>query len=372
MEEKNLYYLLAIDLQLFADDDGTGEKTEPATPRRREEARRKGQVFKSADLNSAVIMLAGAVVLFITFPYMVEQLKEFTELYILDRTLTDFTNDYVYKLLIEVLILLGKILFPVFLTTFITALIITYLQVGFVFSSEPLNPKLSRLNPIEGFKRIFSKRALVELTKALLKVIITGYIVYTVFKKYYTIFPRFIDMELAQTLVVLSQIVFEIALKVGIFFIIVGVLDYIYQWYEYEKSIKMSKYDIKQEYKQIEGDPHVKARQRQIQREAAMRRMMTEVPKADVVITNPTHFAVALRYDAETMDAPTVIAKGQDFLALKIKEIAAQYDVTIVENPPLARTLYYALDIGSEIPEELYQAIAEVLAYVYKQKKMAL
>lgn len=370
MDEKN-YYLLLIDLQLFA-DDGTGEKTEPATPRRREEARKKGQVFKSTDLNSAVILVAGAVVLFVTFPYMVEQLRNFTSLYLLDRSLTDFTNDYIYKLLLEVLILLGKMLFPVFLATFITALIITYLQVGFVFSSDPLTPKLERLNPVEGFKRIFSKRALVELTKALLKVVVTGYIVYTVFKNNFTIFPRFVDMELAQTLLVLRNIVFEIALKVGIFFIIVGVLDYIYQWYEHEKSLKMSKYDVKQEYKQVEGDPYIKSRQRQIQREAAMRRMMTEVPKADVVITNPTHFAVVLKYDAESMDAPTVVAKGQDFMALKIKEIAAEHDVTIVENPPLARTLYYALDIGAEVPEELYQAIAEVLAYVYKQKQVAL
>lgn len=371
MDERYKYYLLSIDLQLFA-DEGTGEKTEPATPRRREEARKKGQVFKSTDLNSAVILLAGAVVLFVTFPYMVEQLRNFTTLYLLDRGLTDFTNEYIYKLLLEVLILLGKMLFPVFLTTFITALIITYLQVGFVFSSDPLTPKLERLNPIEGFKRIFSKRAIVELTKSLLKVIVTGYIVYTVFKNNITIFPRFIDMELAATLVVLSNIIFEIALKVGIFFIIVGVLDYIYQWYEHEKSLKMSKYDVKQEYKQVEGDPHVKSRQRQIQREAAMRRMMTEVPKADVVITNPTHFAVVLKYDTQTMDAPTVVAKGQDFLALKIREIAAEHDVTIVENPPLARTLYYALDIGTEVPEELYQAIAEVLAYVYKQKQLAL
>ncbi len=364
-------FLLPLDLQIFA-DESTGEKTESATPRKREEARQKGQVFKSTDLNSAVILLAGSVVLFVTFPYMVNLLKEFTTMYILDRTLSSFSNQYAYELLIEVLLLLGKILFPVLLTTFITALVITYLQVGFVFSSEPLNFKLERLNPLEGFKKIFSKRALVELTKSLLKVSVTGYIVYTVFRKYLYVFPRFVDMELAATLIALTTIVFEIALKVGVFFIIVGVLDYIYQWYEHEKSLKMSKYDIKQEYKQIEGDPYIKSRQRQIQREAAMRRMMTEVPKADVVITNPTHFAVALKYDADTMEAPTVVAKGQDLIALKIREIAELNKVVIVENPLLARTLYYALDIGTEVPEDLYQAIAEVLAFVYKQKQLAM
>ena len=365
------YLLFPLDLQLFA-DDSTGEKTEAATPRRREEARKKGQVFKSTDLNSAVILLAGTVVLFVTFPYMVSLLQDFTTLYIIDRTLTDFSNEYAYELFLEVLFILGKLLFPIFLTCFLTALIITYIQVGVVFSGEPLTPKFERLNPIEGFKKIFSKRALVELTKSLLKVSITGYIVYTIFKKYLYIFPRFVDMELGATIIALSNIVFEIALKVGIFFIVVGILDYIYQWYEHEKSLKMSKYDVKQEYKQVEGDPYIKSRQRQIQREAAMRRMMTEVPKADVVITNPTHFAVALRYDAESMEAPMVVAKGQDFLALRIKEIAELNKIIIVENPPLARTLYYALDTGIEVPEELYQAIAEVLAFVYKQKQLAM
>lgn len=365
------YLLLPLNLQLFA-DDSTGEKTEPATPRRREEARKKGQVFKSTDLNSAVILIAGSVILYVTFPYMVNLLQDFTTLYIADRTLNDFSNEYAYELFLEVLNILGRLLFPVFLTCFITAIIITYLQVGVVFSADPLTPKIEKLNPIEGFKKIFSKRALVELTKSLLKVSVTGYIVYTVFRKYLYIFPRFVDMELGTTILALSSIVFEIALKVGIFFVIVGILDYIYQWYEHEKSLKMSKYDVKQEYKQIEGDPYIKSRQRQIQREAAMRRMMTEVPKADVVITNPTHFAVALKYDAETMEAPMVIAKGQDFLALKIKEIAELNKIIIMENPPLARTLYYALNIGMEVPEELYQALAEVLAFVYKQKQLAM
>lgn len=358
-----------IDLQLFADDGGTGEKTEAATPRRREEARKKGQVFKSTDLNSAVILLAGSVTVFLTFPYMVSSLQEFTSVYLLDRGLYDFTNEYAYLLLVEVIRLLAQLTLPVLVVTFITALLITYLQVGFVFSADPLTPKLSRINPIEGFKRVFSKRAIVELAKSLIKVLVTGFIVYTVMKKYYHIFPRFVDMELAATLKILSSIILEMALKVGIVFIVIGVLDYIYQWYEHEKSLKMSKYDIKQEYKQIEGDPLVKSHQRQVQRDIAMKRMMAEVPGADVVITNPTHFAVVLKYQAETMDAPVLVAKGQDFIALKIKEIAAANNVAIVENRLLARTLFNAVEIGSLIPEELYQAVAEVLAFVYRQKK---
>lgn len=366
MGDRVNFYL--IDLQLFAEGD-TGEKTEKPTPRRREEARKKGQVFKSTDLNSAVILLAGSLVLFLTFPYMVNNLKEFTELYLLDRNACDFSSQYAYTLFIEVLVLLARMIFPVFLTTYITALLMTYIQVGVVFSGHPLTPSFERLNPVEGLKRIFSKRALVELGKSVLKVIVTGCIVYSVIKKHFQLFPRFMDMELLATVKLLSQIIFEMALKVGVFFIIIGIMDYVYQRYEHEKSLKMSKYDIKQEYKQVEGDPVIKSRQRQIQREAAIKRMMAEVPKADVVITNPTHFAVVLKYEAHVMEAPVVTAKGQDYLALKIKEIAAANGVARVENPPLARSLYYAVDIGDVIPEELYQAVAEVLAFVYKQKK---
>ncbi len=360
-----------FDLQLFADGEG-GEKTEQATPRRREDARKKGQVFKSADLNSAIILLTGSVLLYLTMSSMVDNLKSFTSLYILDRTLQDFSVQYACDLLIEAIYITARILLPILVGTFIAAFAISYLQVGSLFSSEALTPKLERLNPLQGFKRIFSRRSLVELVKSLFKVGITGYIVYTVIKKYYFVFPRFVDMELAATCKTLGTVVFEMAIKVGICFVILGLLDYIYQWYEHEKSLKMSKHEVKQEYKQSEGDPLVKSRQRQIQREFAMKRMMSEVPQADVVITNPTHFAVALKYDIEAMDAPVVVARGQDFVALRIKEIARQNNVTIVEDPPLARTLYYSLDLGDLIPEELYQSIAEILAFIYKQKRKVL
>lgn len=363
------FYL--INLQLFADDGG-GEKTEQATPRRREEARKKGQVFKSADLNAAVILLTGSVAIFTTFPFMTNSIKEFTRLYILDRTLLDFNNSYACFLLTEIIVLMAKIIWPILATTFVTALIITYMQVGFVFSSETITPKLERLNPLEGAKRIFSKRALMELFKSLMKIGVTGYVVYTIIKKNIYIIPRFVDMELTDSVIALGSIMLEVALKVGLVFIIIGIIDYIYQRYEHEKSLMMSKHDVKQEYKQAEGDPLIKSRQRQIQREASMRRMMTEVPKADVIITNPTHFAVALQYQPAIMDAPRVIAKGQDFVAFKIREVAEEHNVIIVENPLLARTLFYSLDIGDTVPEELFQAVAEVLAFVYKQKKKVL
>lgn len=361
-----------IDLQLFAEDDSTGEKTEQATPRKREEARKKGQVFKSVDLNSAVILLVGSAAMAAIFPYMVAQLEAFTSLYLLDRSMGEFTNQYACMLMTETILLIGKIVMPVLIATFVAALLISYFQVGFVFSGETLTPKLERLNPVQGFKRIFSRRALVELVKSVLKVILTGYIVYAVIRKNFYVFPRLVDMELSTTMTAIANILLEMAIKVGIVFIAIGLIDYLYQWYEYEKSLKMSKYDVKQEYKQMEGDPQIKSRQRQIQREVAMRRMMAEVPRADVVITNPTHFAVALKYDSNSMPAPEIVAKGQDFMALKIREVARQHDVVMVENPPLARLLYSSAEIGDVVPEDLYQAVAEVLAFVYKQKKVVI
>lgn len=361
-----------FNLQLFAEDQGTGERTESATPKKREEARKRGQVFKSSDLNAAVILAAGTLVTFATLPHMVSTLRQFSATYLLSRGWYDFTPEYAYFLLGEVMLVMAQLTMPILGATFAAALLVSFVQVGFVFSAEPLAPKLDRINPLSGFKRIFSKRALVELAKSIAKVVITAWIVYATLRGQFEVFPRFVDMDTLAIVKVLSQMIFEMALKVGLVFVIIGVADYFYQWYEYEQSLKMSKYDIKQEYKQSEGDPQLKARQKQVQREYAMRRMMAEVPKADVVITNPTHFAVVLKYEPETMQAPLMTAKGQDFIAQKIREIAREHQVDVVENPPLARTLFYSVEIGAQVPEELYQAVAEVLAFVYRHKRMAL
>lgn len=361
-----------FNLQLFADDQGSGERTEPATPKRREEARQKGQVFKSSDLNAAVILAAGTVVTFATLPNMVATLRQFTATYLLSRGYYDFTPEYAQFLLGEVMLVMVQLALPILGATFAAALLVSFVQVGFVFSAEPLTPKLDRINPLSGFKRIFSKRALVEMVKSIAKVVITGWIVYSTIRGQFLVFPRFVDMDTLAMVKVLSEMIFEVALKVGLVFVIIGVADYYFQWYEYEQSLKMSKYDIKQEYKQSEGDPQLKARQKQIQREYAMRRMMAEVPKADVVITNPTHFAVVLKYEADTMQAPMLVAKGQDFVAQKIKELAREHQVVMVENPLLARTLFYSVEIGAQVPEEMYQAVAEVLAFVYRHKRLAL
>lgn len=358
--------LYRFDLQLFA-----GEKTEKATPRRREEARKKGQVFRSQDLSVAVIILACFASLYAFMPYMMKVFNQFMVKYISYRSSGDLTAEIVNIIMLDVAITLLKITLPILATALLTAYIVSLLQVGFIFSSESLQFKLERIDPISGAKRIFSKRAFVELAKSILKLTIVGYILYTVIKNKLFLFPAMADMELVTLLIVIGQLIFEMAMKVGVCLFIVGILDFIYQWWEYEKSLKMSKQEVKEEYKQMEGDPLIKAKQRQRQRENAMRRMMTEVPKADVVITNPTHFAVALKYDAETMAAPQVVAKGQDYLAQRIKDLAREHEVQIIENPMLARTLFYSLDIGQSIPQELYNAVAEVLALVYRSKRRA-
>jgi len=356
--------LIFLDLQLFA-----GEKTEKATPRKRQEARKKGQVFRSTDLNSAILIITVFAVINFGFPYMLESLQGFTREYLVGRSIQDFTPQVAQTVLLESILVLARITIPILAVAALAGIITNLLQVGFLFSTEPLGIKLERVNPVEGFKRIFSKRALVELVKSILKLTITAYIVYQVISQHIYLFPILMDMEVAQIVKNLLGLIFEMAMKIGIALLALGILDYLYQRWEHEQSLKMTKHEVKEEYKQMEGDPQIRARQKQKQRELAMRRMMAEVPKADVVITNPTHFAVALRYNPEQMDAPMVVAKGQDFIAQRIKELARESGVTVVENQELARNLYYICDLGDVIPENLYQAVAQVLAFVYRQKE---
>lgn len=356
-----------FDLQMFA-----GEKTEKATPRRREEARKKGQVFKSIDLNSAVILIVAFATLNAMFPSMIQTMQAFTAKYLANGSLYDLTPTTMHEMFIDCVIMLVKATLPLIGATALAALLINLIQVGFLFTGESMSPDLQRIDPIQGFTRIFSKRALAEMVKSLLKVGLTGYIVYKVGMSYLYIFPRFMDMEIIVIVKILMAVIFEMAMKVGVALLIIGIADYLFQWWQYEEGLKMSKEEVKQEYKQMEGDPKIKAKIKQRQRELAMKRMMAEVPKADVVITNPTHFAVALRYEAEQMEAPMVVAKGQDFVALRIKEIARAHDVTIVENPELARGLFYVTEIGDVIPDDMFKAVAEVLAFVYRQKRKVL
>ncbi|SES79286.1 flagellar biosynthetic protein FlhB [Anaerobranca gottschalkii DSM 13577] len=243
-----------------------------------------------------------------------------------------------------------------------------YIQVGPLFTIEPLKMKLSRINPIEGFKRLFSKRSIVQLLKSLLKIGAIGYMVYINIKKHIRNIPNIMEMDLLTIISTIGSTVFSLAIYSGAVMIFVAILDYFYSWWEYENNLKMSKHEIKEEYKQMEGDPQIRGKIKERQRLLASRRMMQEIPKADVVITNPTHFAVALKYDINSGQAPIVIAKGQDLIAQQIKEIAKEHDIVLYEDVHLARSLYKAVEIGEPIPFEFFKAVAEVLAYVYKVK----
>jgi len=260
-------------------------------------------------------------------------------------------------------------LFPLFLTAFSIALLANYLQVGFVLSSESVQPKLSKIDPIKGFQKLFSIRSLVELAKNMFKISIVGFVVYVTIRGEIENFIPLMYQSVWGILIYIARVAFKIVLMVCLALIILAALDYIYQKWEFEKNLKMTKQEVKDESKQTEGDPLVKARIKRLQRDMARKRMMASVPEADVVITNPTHLAVALRYDQADMFAPKVVAKGTGFIAENIKDIARKNNVTIVNNKPLARVLYKSVDVDEMIPANLYKAVAEVLAFVYSRKR---
>ncbi|HHU64398.1 MAG TPA: flagellar biosynthesis protein FlhB, partial [Clostridiales bacterium] len=339
-----------INLQLFADEE---EKTEPATPKKRQDVRKKGLVAKSNEVNSVIILILGFLALRLFTGYMVGEIFGFSRLMFssngVDNTL--FTVDGIYKLSRNVAITTVKICIPIFLAVMLGGLTANYMQVGFLFSLKPIMPNLNRINPIEGAKRLFSKRALMELAKSLGKIAIIIYVAYSELRKQFETVPSLLELDLRSSVIIVGQTIFMVAMKISMVLVAIAALDYFFQRRDYEKNISMTKYELKQELKQTEGDPLVRGKIKDKQREMARRRMMQDVPKADVVITNPVHYAVALKYDQDKNDAPVVVAKGQGYIALKIKEMAASNGVHIVENKPLARSLYSMVAIGQEIPE---------------------
>lgn len=352
-----------FDLQLF-----NQEKTEEATPKRKEEARSKGQVAKSVEINSAFIILAAFFTLQLLGSVMYTELSDYMRLIYSTAKRSDFTVNEAYIFLINFMLVILKIVLPLMLVILIISVAASMLQVGFNFTLEPLMPKFDKINPLSGFQRLFSKRSLVELIKSFIKIGVVGYFIYRFIVKETAQLPKLIFQDLIDTLPLASSLIIDLAFQIGAVILILAIIDYFYQWWEHNESLKMSKEEIKQEFKQAEGDPQLKGKIKERQRAMAMQRMMQEVPKASVVITNPTHFAVALRYEKD-MTAPVIVAKGQDFLAQRIKTLAQEHGVNIVENKMLARSLYRAVEVGDEVPPELYQAVAEVLAHVYRLKK---
>ncbi|KAF2962014.1 flagellar biosynthesis protein FlhB [Fervidobacterium sp. 2310opik-2] len=350
-----------IDIQLFADPD----KTEKATPRKRQKAREEGQVPISRELVSGLGFLFASMVFLLLGKRLIDALITSTQsvFEISDndiRTLEDFiiyaSQTFRPAFLVVAILVLGTALF---------SLIIGLLQTRFLFTFKPLKMDLNRLNPITGLKRMFSLRSLFELLKAILKLAIIGFVGYSVIKGNFDKVLLTVDSSLIDGTLIMWGVLSELIIKCGIALIVVSIADYYYSRYEYEQNIKMTKQEIKEEFKEIEGNPEIKRRQRQIMMQFAMHRMMQEVPKASVVITNPTHFACALKYDPEEDFAPKLVAKGVDKVALRIIDIARKNDVPIVRNPRLAREIYYSTELGDIIPEKLYKAVAEVLAYVY-------
>ena len=363
--------ILPYNLQWFADGEG-GEKTEPATQKKLDDARKEGKVAKSKDLTEAIAL----VVLFLTMKIFIGYVGE-RMVGIFDWTIgrmgefvtvnqSGVTMVAIGGLLNNAILEMFLIVWPFFLFGFAITFLITVYQVGWKVSAKTMEPKLSKFNPINGFKRIFSKDSLFELVKSIAKVGIIFYVVYTNLKDEANNLFILYEITLEQALALVGGIILDVGLEISIIFVVVGFADFLYQKWKFSEEMKMTKQEVKDEYKNTEGDPQIKGRIRQKMREASQRRMMQDVPKADVVITNPTHFAVALKYDAEVSKAPIVVAKGEDFLAQKIKEIAKDNKVPVVENKPLARMLYHNVDVGMEIPPELYQAVAEVLAMVYQ------
>jgi flagellar biosynthesis protein FlhB len=355
--------LLKLDLQFFS-----GEKTEKATPRKRQEVREKGQVAKSADVNSAVVMFIGFFVLLFSGQLYQEKVLSIFRQSFQEYMLLNLSVDTVHAVFLDTLKQAVFIVGPIFLAAIVAGLVANFMQVGFLFTTEPLKMKLSKLDPIQGFKRMFSLRAIVELLKSILKIIIVGLVTFSVLWFQIDEILLLTYKSLGASLSSIGGLTVKMGLYASAALLFLAFLDYLYQRFDFEKSIRMSKQDIKDEYKKTEGDPLIKSKIKQKQREMAMRRMMQEVPKADVVITNPTHYAVALKYDDQKMDAPVVIAKGVDYVALKMKEMAKEHDIVTVENRPLARALYAQVEIGDAIPEEFFKAVAEILAYVYRLK----
>jgi len=346
---------------------GDAERTEEATPRRRQKAREEGNVPKSRELSTAVIFLISVIFLYFYTPYLIESFSKFIK-HTLSKTNYIITKNSTIELFNFTFQYYLKVLIPFFALLITVGLLVNVAQFGFLVSPKALEPKWDRLNPINGLKNLFSKRSLVELVKSLFKIFVVGFVAYLIVKGKIDQILVLADSDPFSSLVFLGKLVFELCFKIGLLILLMAILDFFYQKWQYEQDLKMTKQEVKEEFKQMEGDPLIRQRIRSMQREMARKRMMEEVPKADVVITNPIHYAVALKYDANKNKAPIVVAKGQRLMALKIKEIAKEHGVFIHEDPPLARTLFSQVDIGEEIPENLYKAIAEILAIVYKMK----
>lgn len=371
--KRNLEYnkKLSYNLQFFGKDGNGGEKTEEATGKKLSDARDNGQTAKSIEIVTALMLIG----LFLLLKFYVGTMGSmFLEvfrggIYMISNVVGDeFTLNTAQTIINFGMGRILVIAFPIFLVAVLIAFITNLYQVKWKITTKPLQPKLSKFNPISGMKRLVSKEKLMELLKSILKIGVIAYVVYDALKDRWSLLMNLYSITLNQAIGLIGEIVIDLGLKISYMFLAIALIDVFYQKRKFREDMKMTKQEVKDEYKNSEGDPQIKGQIKQRMMQASQRRMMQSLPQADVVITNPTHLAVAVKYDKEKAEAPIVLAKGADYLAGKIKEIAKENQIEIVENKPLARMLYYNVDIDQEIPPELYQMVAEVLAYVYGVK----
>jgi flagellar biosynthetic protein FlhB len=349
--------------------EATGqERTEKATPRRRQKARDEGRVARSTELNSAIVILFGCFTLFVMGSHLTNELKQMMYHTMANAPLIASSDPTQYKAFGDYILRFFIALGPVFAVMVVIALGVNIMQVGFKITPKAVEIKPDKLDVVKGLQRLFSLRSLVTFIRDTLKLVAVGVVAYFAVSAEFDDFFLLADVSTSQLATMMLRMALAIVLKIGLAILIIAAFDYAYQKYEFEKSIRMTKQEVRDEFRDTEGSPQIKARVRQIQREMSRKRMMQDVPTADVVVTNPTHLAVAIKYDQDVMAAPQVVAKGERLVAKKIREIAIEHDIPIVEDKPLARSLFKTCDVGDLVPQKLYRAVAEILAYVYRIK----
>ena len=370
-------YLIKYNLQFFAEDANGAEKTEEPTAKKLDDARKEGQVAKSQEIATAFTLLALFLILRFGYGFMGKNFEnEFARVYNsiphVARTYDGMLPiNWISSLLTNAILTMLLISAPFFVIGFIIAFLSDLIQVSWKPTTKPLQPKFSKLNPVSGMKKIFSARKLFELGKSLLKLAVMAVVIYTFFTGRTESLFLLYDIPLKQAVGLMGDLIISLGLRIAAAYMVIAFIDLIYQRRKFKKDMMMTKKEVKDEFKNSEGDPQVKGAQKRRMMEASRRRMMQQLPQADVVITNPTHIAVAILYDNTKDEAPRVIAKGEDYLAKRIKDVARDSDVPIVENKPLARAIYATVEIDEVIPPELYQAVAEILAVVYTERNKA-
>jgi flagellar biosynthetic protein FlhB len=343
-----------------------GDKTEAPTPRRREEAREQGSVARSPDLNSAVVLIGALLLLHWYGGKLFESLRDILQQMLGKESLSQTDAHHMLSAVVPMIITVGKAMAPLLVGIVILAIFVNIAQVGWHLTPNRLAPNFEALNPFTGIDRLFKRRGFMSLAMGILKMTLVGLTAYSAIHSRINDIVNVEQLTFLQAFGLGGQMIFSIGMRVGVLLLVLAIIDYIWQRRQLEQSLKMSKQEVKEEMRRMEGDPKVKQRRRQVANQLAQKRLKKTVPTADVVVTNPTEFAIALKYDAATMAAPRVVAKGQGLIAARIRELAIEAGIPILERKPLARALYRMVEVGQEIPEEFYSTVAEILAYVYE------